>query len=160
ATEIDAPATPQDADMEVPKQTTSAEPELEEDEEASQKTIDDSTKVEKIGRKIIQIVQKEVEKIIQPNDNEDPNINASADKDAQSGDGGSKPLAAILSSIIVSAVGAVTGYFAYQKRKLCFKKGQEADEEAEVNAVKVDKADAADAKSDPQESNTLLNSQP
>ncbi|MED6269723.1 hypothetical protein CHARACLAT_002562 [Characodon lateralis] len=169
AAEIDAPATPQDADSEVPKQTTAAEPEVatpaptppangikpEEDEETSQKTIDDSMKGEKIGRKIIQIVQKEVEKIIQPNDDEDPNINASADKDAQSRDGGSKPLAAILSSIIVSAVGAVTGYFAYQKRKLCFKKGQEADEVAEV---KVDKADVADAKSDPQESNTLLNS--
>ncbi|XP_047227087.1 translation initiation factor IF-2 isoform X2 [Girardinichthys multiradiatus] len=154
--EIDAPATPQDADIEVPKQTTAAELEEatpapttpangikpEEDEEPSQKTI-----IEKIGRQFIPIVR-----------GEDPNVNASADKDAQSGDGGSKPLAAILSSIIVSAVGAVTGYFAYQKRKLCFKKGQEADEEAQVNAVKVDKADAADAKSDPQESNTLLNS--
>lgn len=36
-------------------------------------------------------------------------------------EGNSKPLAGVLSAIVVSAVGAVLGYFAYQKKKLCFK---------------------------------------
>ncbi|XP_061579682.1 serine-aspartate repeat-containing protein I [Cololabis saira] len=67
-------------------------------------------------------------------------------------EGGSGSLAGILSGIIVSAVGAVTGYFAYQKKKLCFKNRQDADPEA------ARKADAAEAQSDPQALNTLLNS--
>lgn len=32
-------------------------------------------------------------------------------------------LAGILSSIAVTVVGAVSGYYAYQKKKLCFKQG-------------------------------------
>lgn len=36
---------------------------------------------------------------------------------------GSGALAGILSGIILSAVGAVSAYFAYQKKKLCFKQG-------------------------------------
>ncbi|RVE64420.1 hypothetical protein OJAV_G00125650 [Oryzias javanicus] len=61
---------------------------------------------------------------------------------------GSGALAGILSCIVVSAVGAISGYFAYQKKKLCFK---QADPEAPQ------KTDAPEAKSDdPQVRNTLL----
>lgn len=63
-------------------------------------------------------------------------------------EGGSGSLAGILSGIVLSAVGAVTGYFAYQKKKLCFKNRQEADPEA------AHKANAAEA--DPQVSSNLL----
>ncbi|XP_008279280.1 CD99 antigen-like protein 2 [Stegastes partitus] len=65
---------------------------------------------------------------------------------------GSGSLAGILSAVGVAAVGAVTGYFTYQKKKLCFKNRQEADPEA------AHKADAAEAQSDPQVLSTLLNS--
>uniref|UniRef100_A0A1A8D9N4 Si:ch211-39i22.1 n=1 Tax=Nothobranchius kadleci TaxID=1051664 RepID=A0A1A8D9N4_NOTKA len=59
----------------------------------------------------------------------------------------SKPLAAVLSGIVVSAVGAVAAYFTYQKKKLCFKNRQEADPEA---GNKGEKADPAEAKSNPE----------
>lgn len=36
----------------------------------------------------------------------------------------SSSLAAILSAIVVSAVGAIAGYFTYQQKKLCFKNRQ------------------------------------
>ncbi|XP_014187897.1 putative uncharacterized protein DDB_G0290521 isoform X2 [Haplochromis burtoni] len=64
----------------------------------------------------------------------------------------SSSLAAILSAIVVSAVGAIAGYFTYQQKKLCFKNRQEADPEAPH------KADAAEARSDPQVLSNLLNS--
>ncbi|XP_017279352.1 CD99 antigen [Kryptolebias marmoratus] len=68
-------------------------------------------------------------------------------------EGSSKTLAGILSAIVVSAVGAVSGYFAYQKKKLCFKKSEEADPEA---GHKTDKVDVAEAQSDPQVLSNLL----
>ncbi|KAM9709265.1 uncharacterized protein ACNS7B_023642 [Menidia menidia] len=85
------------------------------------------------------------------NSNEPGNVGAS-EADKPKSEEGSGSLAGILSAIIVSAVGAVSGYFAYQKKKLCFKNRQEADPEA------ARKADAAEAQSDPQALNTLLNS--
>ncbi|KAM9851025.1 uncharacterized protein ACBR49_006328 [Aulostomus maculatus] len=65
---------------------------------------------------------------------------------------GSNSIAAILSTVGVAIVGAVTGYFTYQKKKLCFKNRQEADPEA------ARKADAVEAQSDPQVLSNLLNS--
>ncbi|XP_055360926.1 cell surface glycoprotein 1 isoform X3 [Betta splendens] len=64
----------------------------------------------------------------------------------------STTLAGILCAIGVAAVGAVAGYFTYQRKQLCFKTGPEADPEAGR------KADAAEAQSDPQVLNTLLKS--
>uniref|UniRef100_A0A3Q1KAQ8 Uncharacterized protein n=1 Tax=Anabas testudineus TaxID=64144 RepID=A0A3Q1KAQ8_ANATE len=61
-------------------------------------------------------------------------------------------LAGILCAIGVAAVGAVTGYFTYQRKQLCFKNRQEADPEA------ARKADAAEAQSDPQVLSNLLKS--
>ncbi|KAL3970087.1 potassium voltage-gated channel Shaw-related subfamily C member 4 [Sarotherodon galilaeus] len=75
------------------------------------------------------------------------NASLSCLKQASSGS-----LAAILSVIVVSAVGAIAGYFTYQQKKLCFKNRQEADPEAPH------KADAAEARSDPQVLSNLLNS--
>ncbi|GLD59932.1 skin secretory protein xP2-like protein [Lates japonicus] len=66
--------------------------------------------------------------------------------------GGSGSLAGILSGIVLAAVGSVSGYFAYQKKKLCFSNRQEADPEA------ARKADATEAQSDPQVLSTLLKS--
>ncbi|XP_063355882.1 cell surface glycoprotein 1 [Pelmatolapia mariae] len=87
-------------------------------------------------------------------ENEDvPALGASesgADQQPQKASSGS--LAAILSVIVVSAVGAIAGYFTYQQKKLCFKNRQEADPEAPH------KADAAEARSDPQVLSNLLNS--
>ncbi|XP_031714304.1 uncharacterized protein LOC116389612 [Anarrhichthys ocellatus] len=70
--------------------------------------------------------------------------------EAQEASSGS--LAAILSAIVVSVVGAVVGYFTYQKKKLCFKDRQEVDPEAARKAV------ATEAQSDPQVLSNLLNS--
>ncbi|XP_023284393.1 skin secretory protein xP2-like isoform X1 [Seriola lalandi dorsalis] len=70
----------------------------------------------------------------------------------QAQEGSSSSLAGILSTVGVALVGAVTGYFTYQKKKLCFKNRQEADPEA------ARKADAAEAQSDPQVLSNLLNS--
>ncbi|XP_040912993.1 CD99 antigen-like protein 2 isoform X2 [Toxotes jaculatrix] len=77
---------------------------------------------------------------------------ATGDDKPQTKEASSSSLAAILSGIGVAAVGAVTGYFTYQKKKLCFKNRQEADPEA------ARKADAAEAQSDPQVLSNLLNS--
>ncbi|KAM9343965.1 uncharacterized protein KZ484_016368 isoform 3-T3 [Pholidichthys leucotaenia] len=66
--------------------------------------------------------------------------------------GGSNTLGAVLGCIILSAVGAVVGYFTYKNKKLCFKNRQEADPEAGQ------KADATGDQSEPQVSSTLLNS--
>ncbi|CAL8372480.1 unnamed protein product [Arctogadus glacialis] len=65
---------------------------------------------------------------------------------------GSGSLAGILSALCVALVGSVSGYFAYQKKKLCFK-NREADPEA---ARKADAA--AEAESDPQVLSTLITS--
>ncbi|KAM6954871.1 uncharacterized protein PEZ65_005771 isoform 1-T1 [Lycodopsis pacificus] len=65
---------------------------------------------------------------------------------------GSGSLAAILSAIAVSVVGAVVGYYTYQKKKLCFKNREEADPEAARKAV------ATEVQSDPQVLSNLLNS--
>ncbi|XP_062287284.1 CD99 antigen-like protein 2 [Scomber scombrus] len=74
-----------------------------------------------------------------------------ADKpEAQDSSSGS--IAGILSAIVVAAVGAVAGYFTYQKKKLCFQDRQAADPEA------ARKADAVEAQSDPQVLSNLLNS--
>ncbi|KAK5861260.1 hypothetical protein PBY51_022670 [Eleginops maclovinus] len=70
--------------------------------------------------------------------------------EAQEASSGS--VAGILSAVAVAIVGAVTGYFTYQKKKLCFKNRQEADPEA------ARKADTAEAQSDPQVLSNLLNS--
>lgn len=88
------------------------------------------------------------------NKNEDvPALGASgSDADQQPQKASSSSLAAILSAIVVSAVGAIAGYFTYQQKKLCFKNRQEADPEAPH------KADAAEARSDPQVLSNLLNS--
>ncbi|XP_053184112.1 CD99 antigen-like protein 2 isoform X2 [Scomber japonicus] len=73
-----------------------------------------------------------------------------ADKpEAQESSSGS--IAGILSAIVVAAVGAVAGYFTYQKKKLCFK-----DRQADPEAAR--KADAVEAQSDPQVLSNLLNS--
>ncbi|XP_006788672.1 CD99 antigen-like protein 2 isoform X1 [Neolamprologus brichardi] len=89
-----------------------------------------------------------------PLSNEDvPALGASgSDADQQPQKASSSSLAAILSAIVVSAVGAIAGYFTYQQKKLCFKNRQEADPEAPH------KADAAEARSDPQVLSNLLNS--
>ncbi|XP_039456132.1 CD99 antigen-like protein 2 isoform X1 [Oreochromis aureus] len=79
-------------------------------------------------------------------------LGASGSDDQQSQKASSSSLAAILSAIVVSAVGAIAGYFTYQQKKLCFKNRQEADPEAPH------KADAAEARSDPQVLSNLLNS--
>ncbi|CAI5656329.1 unnamed protein product [Oreochromis niloticus] len=79
-------------------------------------------------------------------------LGASGSDDKQSQKASSSSLAAILSAIVVSAVGAIAGYFTYQQKKLCFKNRQEADPEAPH------KADAAEARSDPQVLSNLLNS--
>ncbi|CAI5656331.1 unnamed protein product [Oreochromis niloticus] len=78
-------------------------------------------------------------------------LGASGSDDKQSQKASSSSLAAILSAIVVSAVGAIAGYFTYQQKKLCFKNRQ-ADPEAPH------KADAAEARSDPQVLSNLLNS--
>ncbi|XP_076731236.1 uncharacterized protein si:ch211-39i22.1 isoform X2 [Maylandia zebra] len=81
-----------------------------------------------------------------------PALGASgSDADQQPQKASSSSLAAILSAIVVSAVGAIAGYFTYQQKKLCFKNRQ-ADPEAPH------KADAAEARSDPQVLSNLLNS--
>ncbi|XP_026000338.1 uncharacterized protein LOC113007703 isoform X3 [Astatotilapia calliptera] len=81
-----------------------------------------------------------------------PALGASGSDDQQPQKASSSSLAAILSAIVVSAVGAIAGYFTYQQKKLCFKNRQEADPEAPH------KADAAEARSDPQVLSNLLNS--
>lgn len=81
-----------------------------------------------------------------------PHSAGAKDDNAGGKEAGSGSLAAILSTIGVAAVGAVTGYFTYQKKKLCFKNREEADPEA------ARKADAAEAQSDPQVLSNLLNS--
>ncbi|XP_005918397.1 putative uncharacterized protein DDB_G0290521 isoform X5 [Haplochromis burtoni] len=81
-----------------------------------------------------------------------PPLGASESGDQQPQKASSSSLAAILSAIVVSAVGAIAGYFTYQQKKLCFKNRQEADPEAPH------KADAAEARSDPQVLSNLLNS--
>lgn len=50
--------------------------------------------------------------------NHDPHGGAGADQPQEAGAG---PLAGIISSIGVALLGAASGYFAYQKKKLCFK---------------------------------------
>ncbi|XP_029386494.1 brain acid soluble protein 1 [Echeneis naucrates] len=70
----------------------------------------------------------------------------------QAQEGSSNSLTGILCTVGVALVGAVTGYFTYQKKKLCFKNRQEADPEA------ARKADAAEANSDPQVLSNLLKS--
>ncbi|XP_037542310.1 cell surface glycoprotein 1 [Nematolebias whitei] len=82
-------------------------------------------------------------------------IDNSERNNPSSQEGSSKPLAGVLSAIVVSAVGAVIGYFAYQKKKLCFKNREVADPEA---GHKPDKVDVAEAQSDPQVLSNLLNS--
>ncbi|KAL7384957.1 hypothetical protein ABVT39_012433 [Epinephelus coioides] len=67
-------------------------------------------------------------------------------------EGSSSSIAGILCAIAVAVVGAIVGYFTYQKKKLCFKNRQEADPEA------ARKADAAEAQSDPQVLSNLLTS--
>ncbi|KAI4805173.1 hypothetical protein KUCAC02_009801, partial [Chaenocephalus aceratus] len=62
--------------------------------------------------------------------------------EAQEASSGS--VAGILSAIGVAIVGAATGYYTYQKKKLCFKNRQEADPEA------ARKADTEGAQADPQ----------
>ncbi|XP_005800758.1 proteoglycan 4-like [Xiphophorus maculatus] len=153
AAEIEPSATPQvnsDADVEVPEQTTPV-PEVadttaapykpEVDEETAQK----ATLIPPINEIM---VKGEGRKIYNPGPAE---VGASTEDPEESKPKSSKNLAAILSGIIVSAVGAVSGYFAYQKRNLCFKKSQEPDLEGGA-----DKAAAAEAKSEPHEQNTLL----
>ncbi|XP_062421083.1 CD99 antigen-like protein 2 [Pungitius pungitius] len=61
-------------------------------------------------------------------------------------------LAAILSTVGVTVVGAIVGYYTYQKKKLCFKNRQEADPEV------ARKADTTEAQSDPQVLSNLLKS--
>lgn len=87
-----------------------------------------------------------------PQLNSAPALGTSGSDDQQSQKASSSSLAAILSAIVVSAVGAIAGYFTYQQKKLCFKNRQEADPEAPH------KADAAEARSDPQVLSNLLNS--
>ncbi|KAK9537490.1 hypothetical protein VZT92_005102 [Zoarces viviparus] len=77
---------------------------------------------------------------------------ASGDDKPEVQEAGSGSLAAILSAIAVSVVGAVVGYFTYQKKKLCFKNRGEADPEAARKAV------ATEAQADPQVLSNLLNS--
>ncbi|XP_047456392.1 CD99 antigen-like protein 2 [Mugil cephalus] len=77
----------------------------------------------------------------------------SGNGESETKEGSSSPLAAVVTSIVVAAVGAVAGYFTYQKKKLCFKNRQEADPEAPH------KADATEAQADPQASKTLLEQQ-
>ncbi|XP_068559121.1 brain acid soluble protein 1 isoform X2 [Cebidichthys violaceus] len=82
-----------------------------------------------------------------------PHVSGASGEDkpeAQAARSGS--LAAILSAIAVTVVGAVVGYITYQKKKLCFKNRQEADPEAARKAV------ATEAQSDPQVLSNLLNS--
>ncbi|XP_026232063.1 cell surface glycoprotein 1 isoform X3 [Anabas testudineus] len=73
------------------------------------------------------------------------------DADSPQAKASSGTLAGILCAIGVAAVGAVTGYFTYQRKQLCFKNRQ-ADPEA------ARKADAAEAQSDPQVLSNLLKS--
>ncbi|XP_061925176.1 germ cell nuclear acidic protein isoform X2 [Entelurus aequoreus] len=61
-------------------------------------------------------------------------------------------VAAILCAMGVAVVGAATGYYTYQKKKLCFRTIQEEDPEA------ARKADAGEVQSDPQVLSNLLNS--
>ncbi|XP_054643727.1 skin secretory protein xP2 isoform X2 [Dunckerocampus dactyliophorus] len=73
-------------------------------------------------------------------------------EDAEGEETNSGSLAAILCALGVAIVGAATGYYTYQKKKLCFKNMQEEDPEA------ARKADTAEAQSDPQVLSNLLNS--
>ncbi|KAG7503544.1 hypothetical protein JOB18_040523 [Solea senegalensis] len=77
---------------------------------------------------------------------------SSANDDQKTKEASSSSVAGVVCGIAVAAVGAVAGYFTYQKKKLCFKERQEADPEA------ARKADAAEAQSDPQVLSNLLNS--
>ncbi|XP_061735015.1 magnetosome-associated protein MamJ isoform X2 [Nerophis ophidion] len=61
-------------------------------------------------------------------------------------------LAAILCAMGVAVVGAATGYYTYQKKKLCFRTMQEEDPEA------ARKAEAGEVQSDPQVLSNLLKS--
>ncbi|KAM8855222.1 uncharacterized protein AB9W97_020214 isoform 2-T2 [Spinachia spinachia] len=77
---------------------------------------------------------------------------ASGEDKPEPNEASSGSLAAILSAVGVSVVGAVVGYYTYQKKKLCFQNRQEADPEA------ARKADTTEAQSDPQVLSNLLNS--
>ncbi|XP_075052584.1 CD99 antigen isoform X2 [Mixophyes fleayi] len=83
---------------------------------------------------------------------EDPN----AHEDNPSGGGEEPPqekqsvVAGIVSAVAVAAVGAVSSFIAYQKKKLCFK-GAAADDPENVN-VDTHKGD----QSEPQVQSTLL----
>ncbi|XP_075964883.1 uncharacterized protein LOC142968860 [Anarhichas minor] len=79
-------------------------------------------------------------------------VGASGEVKPEAQEASSGSLAAILSAIVVSVVGAVVGYFTYQKKKLCFKNRQEADPEAARKDV------ATEVQSDPQVLSNLLNS--
>nr|XP_057938851.1 germ cell nuclear acidic protein isoform X2 [Doryrhamphus excisus] len=76
----------------------------------------------------------------------------SGDSEEEVEETSSGSLAAILCALGVAIVGAATGYYTYQKKKLCFKNMQEEDPEA------ARKADDGEARSDPQVLNSLLNS--
>ncbi|XP_070770971.1 skin secretory protein xP2 [Enoplosus armatus] len=77
---------------------------------------------------------------------------ATGDDKPEAQEASSGSLAGILGAVCVAMLGAVAGYFTYQKKKLCFKNREEADPEA------ARKADAAEAQSDPQVLSNLLNS--
>nr|XP_040056617.1 predicted GPI-anchored protein 58 isoform X5 [Gasterosteus aculeatus aculeatus] len=83
---------------------------------------------------------------------EPPVSGASGEDKPEHKEASSGSLAAILSAVGVSVVGAIVGYFTYQQKKLCFKNRQEADPEA------ARKADTTEAQSDPQVLSNLLNS--
>uniref|UniRef100_A0A671QKQ9 Uncharacterized protein n=1 Tax=Sinocyclocheilus anshuiensis TaxID=1608454 RepID=A0A671QKQ9_9TELE len=68
---------------------------------------------------------------------------------SESNDSGSGTVVGVVCGIAVAAIGAITGYFTYQKKKLCFKVQRGDPESAkEENGTQ----------SDPQVLNTLLNS--
>uniref|UniRef100_A0A671QG16 Uncharacterized protein n=1 Tax=Sinocyclocheilus anshuiensis TaxID=1608454 RepID=A0A671QG16_9TELE len=104
---------------------------------------------------------EDIEEKAQP---EDPVENAMGDADrhsagqdkarsagavSESNDSGSGTVVGVVCGIAVAAIGAITGYFTYQKKKLCFKVQRGDPESAkEENGTQ----------SDPQVLNTLLNS--
>ncbi|XP_008402127.1 cell surface glycoprotein 1 isoform X2 [Poecilia reticulata] len=149
--EIEPSPTPQDDDDDVEElEKTTPAPEV------ADPTVAPSKPEEGVpqGKKFIPPIEEPIVKAdVKINHNQAPKADASSEDPEASKPQGSTHLAAILSGIIVSAVGAVCGYFAYQKRNVCFKKGQEPDPEGGAA-----RAAPPDAKSEPNEQNTLLES--
>ncbi|XP_042587882.1 CD99 antigen-like [Cyprinus carpio] len=121
----------------------------------------DAVEVHSVGFDLADAFPEDIEEKAQP---EDPGENAVGGADRHSAgqgkarsagavsepnESGSSTVVGVVCGIAVAAVGAITGYFTYQKKKLCFKVQRGDPESAkEENGTQ----------SDPQVLSTLLNS--